>query len=79
MPIYEYRRDDGTTFESTEMDLQFDPSTGQLVTRIWNAPTILYHPTKTSRGKPQKADDKPKPGEKPDAPVVKEKKDAQPS
>jgi predicted nucleic acid-binding Zn ribbon protein len=46
MPLYLYRRADGTTFEITEpinkKPLQTDPETGQPVQRVLFAPTIHF-------------------------------------
>ena len=46
MPIYEYRREDGTTFEvlqSMSADpLTHDPETGQAVTRVLHAPAVHF-------------------------------------
>jgi putative FmdB family regulatory protein len=46
MPIYEYRRADGTTFEVLEsiMDdpLTTDPDTGQPVERVLHAPAVHF-------------------------------------
>jgi putative FmdB family regulatory protein len=46
MPIYEYRRADGTTFEVLEsiMDdpLTTDPETGQPVERVLHAPAVHF-------------------------------------
>ena len=46
MPIYEYRRPDGTTFEvlqkMSEDALTHDPETGEPVTRVLTAPAIHF-------------------------------------
>ena len=46
MPIYEYRREDGTTFEVLQsiMDdpLTEDPDTGQPVERVLHAPAVHF-------------------------------------
>lgn len=46
MPIYEYRREDGTTFEViqkfSDEPLESDPETGQKVQRIYRAPAIHF-------------------------------------
>ena len=46
MPIYEYRRPDGTTFELqqsfSEEALQVDPDTGVPVERVLHAPAIHF-------------------------------------
>jgi putative FmdB family regulatory protein len=46
MPIYEYRRSDGTTFEVLQsiMDdpLTTDPETGQSVERVLHAPAVHF-------------------------------------
>lgn len=46
MPIYEYRREDGTTFEVIQQfsdePLESDPETGQKVQRIYRAPAIHF-------------------------------------
>lgn len=46
MPIYEYRREDGTTFEViqkfTDDPLTKDPETGQPVERVYTAPAIHF-------------------------------------
>jgi len=46
MPIYEYRREDGTTFEVLQsiMDdpLTTDPETGQSVERVLHAPAVHF-------------------------------------
>jgi putative FmdB family regulatory protein len=46
MPIYEYRRADGTTFEVLQsiMDdpLTTDPDTGQSVERVLHAPAVHF-------------------------------------
>jgi putative FmdB family regulatory protein len=46
MPIYEYRRQDGTTFEVmqsiTAEALTTDPETGQPVTRVLHAPAVHF-------------------------------------
>lgn len=46
MPIYEYRRKDGTTFEViqkfTDDPLTVDPETGQPVERVYTAPAIHF-------------------------------------
>jgi putative FmdB family regulatory protein len=46
MPIYEYRRPDGTTFEVmqkfSDPALTEDPETGQPVTRVLSAPAIHF-------------------------------------
>ena len=46
MPIYEYRRADGTTFEVLQsiMDdpLTIDPDTGQTVERVLHAPAVHF-------------------------------------
>ena len=46
MPIYEYRRSDGTTFEVLQsiMDdpLTTDPDTGQAVERVLHAPAVHF-------------------------------------
>lgn len=46
MPIYEYRRADGTTFEViqkfTDDPLTKDPETGQPVERVYTAPAIHF-------------------------------------
>ncbi|QPC82859.1 FmdB family transcriptional regulator [Phototrophicus methaneseepsis] len=46
MPIYTYRREDGTTFEIrqkfTDDALQIDPQTGQKVVRVVHAANIVF-------------------------------------
>jgi putative FmdB family regulatory protein len=46
MPIYEYRREDGTTFEVmqkfSDAALTVDPETGQAVERVLRPPAIHY-------------------------------------
>lgn len=46
MPVYTYRREDGTTFEIrqkfTDDPLTVDPETGQAVSRIVQAPGIVF-------------------------------------
>ena len=46
MPIYEYRREDGTTFEliqaMTDDALTTDPETGQTVVRVLHAPAVHF-------------------------------------
>mgnify|MGYP002478647102 CR=1 FL=1 len=46
MPIYEYRREDGTTFEVmqsiTEDALTVCPTTGQKVTKVLHSPAIHF-------------------------------------
>jgi putative FmdB family regulatory protein len=46
MPIYEYRREDGTTFEVmqsiTDEPLKKDPETGQGVVRVLHAPAVHF-------------------------------------
>jgi putative FmdB family regulatory protein len=46
MPIYEYRREDGSTFELmqafTDDPLTIDPETGQAVTRVLHAPAVHF-------------------------------------
>jgi len=46
MPIYEYRRQDGTTFEIlqsiTDEPLTEDPETGQPVERVLHAPAVHF-------------------------------------
>ncbi|HEU4656991.1 MAG TPA: FmdB family zinc ribbon protein [Capillimicrobium sp.] len=46
MPIYEYRRQDGTTFEVmqsiTEDPLTEDPETGEPVQRVLHAPAVHF-------------------------------------
>ncbi len=46
MPIYEYRREDGTTFEVMQKfsddTLTVDPETGQKVTKVLHAPAIHF-------------------------------------
>lgn len=46
MPIYEYRRKDGTTFEViqkfTDDPLTKDPETGEPVERVYTAPAIHF-------------------------------------
>ena len=46
MPIYEYRRADGTTFELlqkfTDEALTVDPQTGEPVQRVFHAPAIHF-------------------------------------
>ena len=46
MPIYEYRREDGTTFEvmqsMSDAPLEKDPETGQKVVRVLHAPAIHF-------------------------------------
>ena len=46
MPIYEYRRADGTTFEVlqsfSEDALTHDPETGQTVERVLHAPAVHF-------------------------------------
>jgi predicted nucleic acid-binding Zn ribbon protein len=46
MPIYEYRRPDGTTFELqqsfSEESLKFDPDTGVPVERVLHAPAVHF-------------------------------------
>ena len=46
MPIYEYRREDGTTFDVmqsfSEPTLTLDPETGQKVTRVMHAPAVHF-------------------------------------
>ncbi len=49
MPIYTYRREDGTTFEIRQKfsddPLQTDPETGQQVTRVVHAAGIVFKGT----------------------------------
>jgi len=46
MPIYEYRREDGTRFEliqsMSEDPLTVDPETGQKVERVLHAPAVHF-------------------------------------
>ena len=46
MPVYTYRREDGTTFEIRQRflddPLEVDPSTGQKVVRLIQAPGIIF-------------------------------------
>ncbi len=46
MPIYEYRRPDGSTFEiqqsGSDEPLQKDPDTGVPVTRVFHAPAVHF-------------------------------------
>lgn len=46
MPIYEYKRDDGTTFEVIQKfsddPLTKDPETGEPVERVYTAPAIHF-------------------------------------
>lgn len=46
MPIYEYRREDGTTFEllqaMSDDALTTDPETGQAVVRVLHAPAVHF-------------------------------------
>ncbi len=46
MPIYEYRRQDGTTFEViqkfSDKPLTEDPETGEPVERVYSAPAIHF-------------------------------------
>ena len=46
MPIYEYRRADGTTFEVlqsiTEEPLTHDPESGEPVERVFHAPAVHF-------------------------------------
>ena len=46
MPIYEYRRADGTTFEVLQSfsddPLRTDPETGQPVERVFHAPAVHF-------------------------------------
>ncbi len=46
MPIYEYRRPDGTTFEIqqsfSDETLTVDPETGVPVTRVFHAPAVHF-------------------------------------
>jgi|tagenome__1003787_1003787.scaffolds.fasta_scaffold19680958_2 putative FmdB family regulatory protein len=46
MPIYEYRRTDGTTFELlqsfSDEPLTHDPETGQAVQRVLHAPAVHF-------------------------------------
>jgi putative FmdB family regulatory protein len=46
MPIYEYRREDGTTFElmqsMSDDALTVDPETGQKVQRVLHAPAVHF-------------------------------------
>jgi putative FmdB family regulatory protein len=46
MPIYEYRRADGTTFEILQSfsddPLTHDPETGQPVERVFHAPAVHF-------------------------------------
>lgn len=46
MPIYEYRREDGTTIEViqkfSDEPLEVDPETGQKVQRVYRAPAIHF-------------------------------------
>jgi putative FmdB family regulatory protein len=46
MPIYEYRREDGTTFELLQSfsddPLTHDPETGQAVERVLHAPAVHF-------------------------------------
>lgn len=72
MPIYTYRREDGTTFEIRQKfsddPLTVDPETGQSVTRIVHAAGIVFKGSgfyindskgsKASLATPAKADDK---------------------
>jgi putative FmdB family regulatory protein len=46
MPIYEYKREDGTTFEVfqkiTEPPLTEDPETGQAVSRVFSPVAVQF-------------------------------------
>jgi len=46
MPIYEYRREDGSTFEVQQSfsddPLTVDPETGQAVTRVFHPPAVHF-------------------------------------
>ncbi|MBZ0302961.1 MAG: hypothetical protein K8J31_24660 [Anaerolineae bacterium] len=46
MPVYTYRREDGTTFEYRQKfldePLKVDPATGQSVVRLVQAPGIIF-------------------------------------
>jgi putative FmdB family regulatory protein len=46
MPVYTYRREDGTTFDFrqkfTDEPLQVDPQTGQHVTRVIQAAGVIF-------------------------------------
>ena len=46
MPIYEYKREDGSTFEIqqsfSDEPLSVDPETGQPVTRVFHAPAVHF-------------------------------------
>lgn len=46
MPVYTYRREDGTTFDLrqkfTDEPLQVDPQTGQHVTRVIQAAGVIF-------------------------------------
>jgi predicted nucleic acid-binding Zn ribbon protein len=46
MPVYTYRREDGTTFDFrqkfTDEPLQVDPTTGQHVTRVIQAAGVIF-------------------------------------
>ena len=46
MPVYTYRREDGTTFDFrqkfTDDPLSVDPTTGQKVTRIVQATSVIF-------------------------------------
>jgi putative FmdB family regulatory protein len=49
MPIYEYKREDGTRFEIRQAfaddALETDPETGQKVDRVISSPRIIYKDT----------------------------------
>lgn len=69
MPIYEYRRKDGTTFEViqkfTDDPLTEDPESGEPVERVFNAPAIHFkgsgfHNTDYSSSRRAKAGHAPK-------------------
>lgn len=69
MPIYEYKRADGTTFEViqkfTDDPLTEDPETGQPVERVYTAPAIHFkgsgfHNTDYSSSRRAKAGQAPK-------------------
>lgn len=69
MPIYEYRRADGSTFEViqkfTDEPLTKDPETGQAVERVYSAPAIHFkgsgfHNTDYSSNRRAKAGQAPK-------------------
>lgn len=46
MPVYTYRREDGTTFDIQQRfsddPLTVDPTTGQMVVRVISAPRIIF-------------------------------------